>query len=138
MATPGVHYGWLSNASALPQWIKYQYSAAKTAVAYGFRPWWVDNYPGRTPTAWKLQGSNDDSAWTDLDTVSGFSPNSSSVDFVFAVASPASYAYYRLYITANGGNAYTGVGEFLVFTSEDPISGGVLVQRNDLGAAVAS
>ncbi len=138
MATPGLYNGWITNGSVLPQWLKYKYSGAKTAIAYGFRPWWADTYPTRTPTAWTFQGSNDNSAWTTLDTRSGFTPSSPSIDFVFAVASPAPYLYYRLNISANGGDTYTGVGEFLIFTSEDPISGGVLVQRNDLSAAIAT
>lgn len=129
--------GWITNASALPQWIKYQFSSAKTAVAYGFRAWYVDNFPSRTPNAWKFQGSNNNSSWTDLDTVSGFSPGSDSLDYVFNVDSPASYAYYRLLISANNGDAYTGVGRFEIFTTDVTLAGAIVYRPTDGSVSVA-
>jgi hypothetical protein len=100
--------GWVSNGSALPQYLQYQFDSAKTITSYQITPWSVDNFPSYSPTAWVLKGSNDGSSWTDLDTRS-FSAWVISSPQAFDVTSPGSYAYYRLHITANGGNAYTGV-----------------------------
>jgi hypothetical protein len=119
----GNHNGWLTNASALPQWLQYQYTAGKTAIAYGFRPWFVDNFPSRTPTAWTFQGSNDGSSWTTLDTRSGFSATDSAASYIWTISAPATYSYYRFNVTANGGNAYSGVGRFYIYTTEDPQTG---------------
>lgn len=119
--TPAGGNGWLSNGSALPQWIGYEYPTARTAIAYSFRPWWADNYPSRTPAAWTFQGSNDGSTWDDLDTRSGFTPTDPAGRYVFVVGAPDSYTHYRMLITANNGNTYTGLGSFGIFTSDDPI-----------------
>jgi hypothetical protein len=122
-AMGGAYNGWLTNGSALPQRIGYQFATAKTALAYGIRPWFVDNYPVRTPTAWEFQGSNDGFSTHDvLDSVTGWSPPSPSFEFVWTIASPASYTSYRLVISANGGDVYTGVGRFVIYAEEDPCS----------------
>ncbi len=73
----------------------------------------------RDPKDWQFQGSNDGSTWTTLDTQS---------DQLFAerfelksytVASPDSYRYYRLNITANNGDStFTAFSEFGLFASK--------------------
>ena len=127
----GNHNGWLTNGTALPQWIKYDFGSGKTAVGYAIRPWFSDNYPQRTPTTWKFQGSNNDTDWTDLDSVTTYTGWPSSTELVaFGVDSPASYRYYRLYVTANvGANAYTGVGRWEIYTSDVTATGILAVSR---------
>lgn len=116
-AMTGSQSGWLSNGSALPQYIQYQFASPVTAIAYGLRPWYSDNYPARTPTAWTFKGSTDGTNWDTLDTVTGWAPIGSSVTSQWTIDSPASYDYYRLTLTANGGDSYTGVGRFLIYVS---------------------
>ena len=63
--------------------------------------WHGGNY--RMPTAWKLQGSNDSSAWVDLDTRINQTNWGGLEERVFAIGTPAVFKYYRL--------CYTSVGE---------------------------
>lgn len=88
---------WLSLASQ-PSWLKYQFSAARTVSKYGILPYYI-NY---SPTEWKLQGSNDNSAWTDLDSRTGQTLSATAFTY-YTVTTPGSYRYYRLYFTATAG-----------------------------------
>jgi hypothetical protein len=120
MPRKGAQYygsGWLTTINSLPAWIGYQFASATTVVRYGFQPWWEDDYPGRCPKNWVLQGSSDGSSWDDLDTITGFVPTSSTKMNTFPISSPASYAYYRMYITVNNGSAYTGIGQFQLYVA---------------------
>lgn len=91
---------WSSTAAA-PQWVQYQFTAAKTVRAYGVR-----SYKGQ-PSAFTLQGSTDGTTWIDLDsrTAQAFSGLQTKR---YLITTPASYAYYRLRITA-----YTSVADAL-------------------------
>lgn len=62
--------------------------------------------PNRAPQAWTLQGSNNDSTWTTIDTVSGSAGWSSGElrNFVCDVKTTA-YRYFKLVVTANNGDA---------------------------------
>ena len=55
----------------------------------------------KRPKSWVIRGSNNDSVWTDLDTVTN-KPISIYGD-VYSIDSPASYQYYQLSVTANNG-----------------------------------
>ena len=109
--------GWLTNGSALPQWIQYLFPSAKIITSYTIIPWSADNFPGRSPTAWKLQGSNDGSTWTDLDTqsISSSSWVSNTAATFYMSSNTTAYLYYRLYITANGGDSYTAIKRLGLF-----------------------
>lgn len=100
---------WSANA-AVPAWVKSDLGTAKTVTTYRVI---ARTSTGATscPSAWTLEGSNDNSAWTTLDTQSGLTW-SSGQERVFTAASPGSYRYYRLSITA----AQAGGGTFPSFT----------------------
>jgi hypothetical protein len=53
---------WASGAT-LPHWLKCQFAATKKIVRYSIHP----QTQNGAPKEFKLQGSNDDSAWVDLD-----------------------------------------------------------------------
>ncbi len=73
----------------------------------------------RDPRNWTLQGSQDGSSWVDLDTRSGVSFSSRFDTQTFTVASPGSYRYYRLEITANAGAPYfTQLAGWQLFTGD--------------------
>jgi hypothetical protein len=60
------------------------------------------------PTAWKLQGSNDNSNWTDLDSRTGQSFSNAELktfDPLSSAGSEASFRYYRLYMSAGSAVA---------------------------------
>lgn len=79
-------------SGAYPHWAKIDLGSAKTVTTYKYTSYDGVNYP----TAWTLEGSNDDSAWTVLDTVSA---GTSGTDVLETVASPGSYRYYKFNFT---------------------------------------
>src|SRR5207344_2714336 len=83
-----------------------------TITSYRITPWSADNFPFRAPTTWKLQGSANGSSWTDLDSQASYSAWVVNKPTRFTLAAAANYAYYRVYITANGGNGFTGIQRF--------------------------
>ena len=113
----GISNGWITNASALPQSIGYKFVVARTIVSYSILGWFVDNFPGRCPHDWLFQGSNDGANYNTLHTVTDFSTWSSTVYQAFTPSLSGLYLYYRLYITANMGNAYTGIGQLRLFVT---------------------
>lgn len=78
-------------------WIVYHLPAAKAVTAYSITS--ANDAQGRDPKNWKLQGSNDGSTWTDLDTQSGQTFSARHETKKYMVYGGASYEYYRLYIT---------------------------------------
>jgi hypothetical protein len=101
---------WLSNLTTTG-WLSYQFPTAQTITSYAIMPYGYDVWPDRVPTAWTLEGSNDGSGWTTLDTQTVTTDFWSRGHFKrFAVATPGSYTYYRVNISANGGDPqYVGI-----------------------------
>ncbi|MCH2199569.1 MAG: M64 family metallo-endopeptidase [Flavobacteriales bacterium] len=62
-----------------------------------------DDVEERDPTAWELQGSNDGSDWTVIDTRSGEDFPERRQVRGFGFDNPNEYSFYRLYVTANAG-----------------------------------
>ena len=128
--------GWLTNGNSTG-WLQYQFPSACIVRAYAFSGWSADTWNGRVPTAWTLQGSNNGSTWTTLDTrTCSADAFVRYVKRVFIVASPNSYAYYRLNITANNGNSYMGVQQLQLYGDGTPVasedSALVMVDQNGL------
>jgi len=65
----------------------------------------------RRPKSWVLKGSNDDTSWTTIHTVTNKPP--SIYGDVHTVSSPASYQYYQLSISVNNGSSsFIQLGEW--------------------------
>lgn len=97
-------------------WLKYQFPTAIVATRYTITSRNTDPDTKR-PAAWKFQGSNDDAAWTDLDTQAGqvFGQNEKKT---YSFTNSTAYAYYRLLISAvSGGGASVAIGEFEIMVS---------------------
>jgi fibronectin-binding autotransporter adhesin len=85
-------------------WVSINYASAQRVTAYAWAT--ANDSPERDPTAWRLQGSNDGTNWTDLDVQSGFSAPQNRLAWLPAtfsstgsgLASPASPLF-----VANGG-----------------------------------
>lgn len=113
--TPPTYAAWKAfNKSALGEWstssgvtaatLTYQFGSAKTIDTYFIRS--VSAESDRAPSAWTLEGSNDGSSWTAIDTRTGqIAWGAAGEQRSFAIASPMSFTHYRLNITAvNGDN----------------------------------
>jgi hypothetical protein len=107
---------WLCNTVS---WLQYDFGpgAAQTVRRYDITS--ANDVPGRDPRDWQLQGSNDGSAWTTVDTRTAQPswPNRYQT-ISFPVANPGAYRYYRLNVTANNGGSGTQLSE-LAFYSND-------------------
>jgi len=103
--------GWLTNGGGVPCYLGYQFDSAQTIVAYKLKAWNLIGETNRQITTWTLEGSNNGTDWTTLDTVTGYTWATITEYYSFTVDSPGSYTYYKIAITANfGGDAYTGIG----------------------------
>ena len=110
---------WLINNADLPAWVKIDFGAATSIGGYTIarHGWHADC----NPTAWTFDGSDDDSAWTVLDTQSSITPT---FEVQLYSMTAVSYRYYRLSITANNGHAYySGCGDIRFIA---PDGGGLL------------
>lgn len=114
--------GWVASEGAVfPQWLKYQFPAEVIIYAYSVTAS-VQN-PGRTPSVWTFEGSNDGVNWTALDTQAYQTGWVLGEVRKYQITAGLSYSQYRLHITArNGGDGYTGVGELAMFTPVETLT----------------
>jgi hypothetical protein len=99
---------WLSlSGSVTNQWLRYDFGSgnAKTISHYSITPIATQDtaYTNRAPKSWIMQGSNDGTSFTDLDTRTNQTTWGVTEKRAYVIATPASYRYYRLYISANQG-----------------------------------
>jgi type 1 glutamine amidotransferase len=75
----------------------------------------ANDFEGRDPKDWKLQGSQDGKSWTNLDTQTGqdFPQRFQTKQYQFN--NSQAYQYYRLDITANGGEPAVQLAELRLF-----------------------
>ncbi|NEE04388.1 DUF1080 domain-containing protein [Phytoactinopolyspora halotolerans] len=78
----------------------------------------ANDFAGRDPQDWTLQGSPDGENWTDLDSRSGedFPERFQTKDYRFE--NDTEYEYYRLDITANAGDPLTQLAELQLFAGD--------------------
>ncbi|WP_329047271.1 GH92 family glycosyl hydrolase [Amycolatopsis sp. NBC_01488] len=79
----------------------------------------ANDFDNRDPKDWTLQGSNDASAWTDLDKQAdqAFTARFQQKDYKLAAPS-AAYKYYRLDVTRNNGGPILQMSELLLANDE--------------------
>lgn len=113
--------GWITNASQTG-WVKIQLPAAKTIYGYSVVGWSIDTWNGRCPKSWTLDGSNDGTNWTTLDTRTNVDQNIwiRWVERFFPLSAPATYLHYRINITANYSDAYMGLSQLILYGEIDP------------------
>jgi YD repeat-containing protein len=115
---------WL--AAATTAWLQYQFAngAAYTVTQYQMTSGAdTGTYTGRAPKNWQLLGSNDGSNWAVLDTQTNQADTASSDTQTYDVASPGSYKYYRLNITANNGDpTYTQLADLTLLAPISPVT----------------
>jgi hypothetical protein len=123
-------------ASSYPQWIKYEFPSTEIITSYSIESEVVDPVFSRTPTEFKLQGSNDDSIWVDLDSQTGIVWGSGETKR-WSFANATNYLYYRLYVTDTLYNNQTLITELTLDTSEATyIEVPVLSSKTGTGADV--
>jgi len=91
-------------------WIQFAYDTPQVKNMYSLTS--ATKEPSRDFKDWTVEGSNDNTAWTVLDTQIGHAPwaaRSSTVDFYFT--NTTAYTYYKLNVTALNGGTYVQLGE---------------------------
>jgi parallel beta-helix repeat protein len=101
------------NLSGTTGWLQYQFTAAKVIQKYTITP--LTGYMTRAPKNFTLQGSNNGTDWTTLDTQTNQTGWSEIRSFTFANTN--SYTYYRLNITAVDGDSYITIAELELMAS---------------------
>ena len=87
-------------------WFKYESPSQVAVESYTLTS--ANSTPNNDPKNWKLQGSNDDANWADIDVRSDIVFSNRCERKVFEVSNPEMFKYYRLYITARGSSSARG------------------------------
>lgn len=104
--------GWLASSPTTGT-LSIELPAAQTITEYSLNVQ-DSNYPGRFPSAWTFNGSDNGTTWTTLDSRTGQSMPAGSTDSnripaYYTIATPGSYKYYQISITASNSSAdYVG------------------------------
>ncbi len=108
---------WLANATS--GWLKFDYGSALYAITkYTILTPDETGYESRNPKNWTFEGSNNGSTWTTLDTQTNqtFAAHERKT-YTSSNATP--YRYYRLNISANGGDAgWTAIQEMQMMNTQ--------------------
>jgi len=95
---------WLANNTT--PWLKYQFASSNKYAVTKYALTSGNDEAPRDPKDWKLQGSNDNSTWTDVDSRTGETFASRNLRKEYTCASnQTAYEYYRLNVSLNNGAA---------------------------------
>ncbi|MFY1638023.1 ThuA domain-containing protein [Solwaraspora sp. WMMB335] len=109
--------GWLAGTLAAPTVItRYALTSA-------------NDFAGRDPRDWTLQGSTDGQDWTDLDRRTGETFGQRYLTRQFTVDNTEAYQHYRLTITANSGEPLTQLAELWLIAEDAGSAPETQVQR---------
>ena len=89
-----------------PQWLGIEMPSAVQIHTYSIQSTTNADPETIAPKDWTLQGSDDGSSWTTVDTQTNETNWSSGERRVYTLSSPQTYRYFRVHITDNNGNTY--------------------------------
>jgi len=102
---------WSAAFTSYPHWLQYQFATSKIVTKYS-----VTCHASNSiwsPTSWKIQGSNNGTDWTDLDT-QNVTWGAAGETKMFNISNPSSNIYYRLYCTAGGSGSQIQEWELII------------------------
>ena len=91
-------------------WLQQELASAQVVNRYTITS--GNDAPERDPTHWELQGSMDGSSWVAIDSRSEESFSGRNQTREFIIENTEAYAYYRLFITENGGSDAVQISEW--------------------------
>lgn len=116
--------------------VGYQFGSSATHLVLKYAITSGNDVSGRDPKDWTLEGSNDGSSWTTVDTITGetFASRLLTKEFVCDTPGTTAYEYYRLNISANNGDIHTQIEEIQFFSAGDAFDS----QRDEIIAGLDS
>jgi hypothetical protein len=100
---------WLITTST--GWIQYKFATGVTQIATSYSITSANDVPGRDPKNWTLQGSNNGTSWTTLDTRTNETFATRFLKKNYTFSNTTAYAYYRLTVSANNGETNLQLAE---------------------------
>ncbi|NOU82689.1 coagulation factor 5/8 type domain-containing protein [Paenibacillus sp. LMG 31459] len=100
---------WLITTST--GWIQYKFATGVTQIATSYSITSANDVPGRDPKNWTLQGSNNGTSWTTLDTRTNETFATRFLKKTYTFSNTTAYAYYRLTVSANNGETNLQLAE---------------------------
>jgi predicted alpha-1,2-mannosidase len=99
-------------------WLQYKLNQSLTVVSYSITS--GGDAPERDPKNWTVSGSADGQTWTVVDTRTDqtWQDSQRGVRKDFTVATPGTYSYYKLDITANHSGGIIQLADFNPYSSE--------------------
>ncbi len=99
-------------------WFELKFASPVSVGAYTFTS--GNDASGRDPKNWTLQGSNDGTTWTVLDTRTNesFGARTQTRRFELPLSNVAAYNHYRIYLTANNGDGLFQMAEWRMIRYE--------------------
>jgi len=108
----GASNRWIAgNGSGVPVWWKYQFTTDQLSGGYSVTASGVGGWEGYMPEDWTFEGSNNDSDWDVLDTVTGETGWGTSEKRSFTFTNSTYYEYYRINISKIVSQTYATMGE---------------------------
>jgi hypothetical protein len=112
---------WFNGNGGNTGWLRYYFGGPLyKVIRYDLTS--ANDVRGRDPRNWQFQGSQNGISWTTLDTRTGETFASRFLTQQYFVTNPAAFAYYRLNITANNGDANGIQLAEMAFTSSQIIA----------------
>ena len=99
---------WLTKAAT--GWVVYTF--AKPTLVTGYALTSGNDSAGRDPKDFTIEGSNDGSTWSPVDSQSGQTFTGRQATNTYALATPATYSQYRLTVTLNSGDPYLQLADW--------------------------
>jgi hypothetical protein len=94
--------GWSTAASTTTGWLSMDFGSGSATVIDGYTIYGTATQ-AVNPRHWALQGSNDNTSWTNLHIVSGAAAIAASSTYsVASIGNSTGYRYYRVNVTLNG------------------------------------
>jgi glucose/arabinose dehydrogenase/type 1 glutamine amidotransferase len=97
-------------------WVTYELAAAKAITGYGLTS--ANDFTGRDPKDWTLKASADGETWTDVDRRTAQTFPDRFQTRRFDLAAPQNFRFFRLEITANGGEPLIQLADLRLFTAD--------------------
>jgi hypothetical protein len=115
-------------------WIRYQFAGGATYAINSYTITSANDFPGRDPMDWRLEGSMDGVNWTAVDTRTGQTFADRFLTNQYTFTNTTAYPVYRFFVVANSGDpSGTQLAEIQLFGPPGPISDAAIGGGSEAG-----